>query len=386
MNVFAQNNEIEELEASLRSYKSGEEHYGVKHDKAYRLLSIDKYNNVAIFYLLSSFREMRQKDSIPAFFNWLIENNPDEVEPYLIREKYENYEGPTYTQRLNNLKEALKVDSLGKRVNYQSGKLYYHLFVREHNKNGSKANKDSYAANAARYFETVYRHGDDAWKEVLKFPLLQLANYSGDAGKKKLYGNYMIQTSYFPLSAFMKVPDGWETDYYINVIDHVSGDKQEFRGVESAIFHLNWYGRHLNALDEPALTDSMPERIYRFTYLRTFHNPVVIGLENNGGEVRVYWKVSDGAGGYEPGEIIEDKEKKLTIDDWDDFEGKINRIKFWQLAALDEGLSGFDGSQWILEGKTRDKYHVVDRWGGGTISEVCSRLIELTDLEIEDIY
>lgn len=76
VNLFAQNEEIEELKESLRSHYSGEQHYGVKHDKAYRLLSLDKYNHIAITYLLRSYKEMKQRDSIPLFFNQLIKNNP----------------------------------------------------------------------------------------------------------------------------------------------------------------------------------------------------------------------------------------------------------------------------------------------------------------------
>jgi len=45
--------EVAKLTESLTRYKSGEEHYGVKKDKAYRLLSIDKYNHVAIDYLVA---------------------------------------------------------------------------------------------------------------------------------------------------------------------------------------------------------------------------------------------------------------------------------------------------------------------------------------------
>jgi len=49
---------------------------------------------------------------------------------------------------------------------------------------------------------------------------------------------------------------------------------------------------------------------------------------------------------------------------------------------------GTDGAQWILEGKEHGKYHVVDRWSGGEIENVCKQLIQHTDLKIkeDDIY
>lgn len=384
-NLFSQNTEIEELQEALRSYKSGEKHYGVKHDKAYRLLSIDKYNNTAIFYLLSSYREIGQKDSIPVFFNNLIKNNPNDIEPHLIRERYENYENLSRTDRINNLKKALKIDSKNEQVNYLVGKLYYELFIREYGKNRRKENLDHYATNSLKHF-TVACEQKEAYKEILKFPLLQIANYLELFIKKKHYENYNTQFLYFPVSAFVNLPNNWETDYSVNVIDFVSGSDFNYSGVKSAVFSINLYSRHLLALDEPVLSDALPTKIYRFTYLRTFDNPIVIGLVNSNDTITIYWKVADGAGGYEPGNISESRTKQLTINDWNNFENKINAMKFWSLPSVEKGLLGTDGSQWILEGKILGQYHVVDRRGGGKIASVCKDLIELTGLKIKDIY
>ena len=80
-----------------------------------------------------------------------------------------------------------------------------------------------------------------------------------------------------------------------------------------------------------------------------------------------------------------DKSKKLTLKEWKDFTEKINAIKFWDLPSTNNSM-GFDASQWILEGKRLGKYHVVDRWGGGELKDVCKKLIKLTDLKLEDVY
>ena len=66
------------------------------------------------------------------------------------------------------------------------------------------------------------------------------------------------------------------------------------------------------------------------------------------------------------------------------FENKINSLEFWSLPTAEKELLGTDGSQWILEGKTLGKYHVVDRWCGGKISSVCLELIKLTDLKLKE--
>ena len=128
--------------------------------------------------------------------------------------------------------------------------------------------------------------------------------------------------------------------------------------------------------------------MFRFTWLRSFHNPIVIGLERSNDSISVYWKVNDGAGGYEPGKIIENSSKTLTIKEWEDYVASINSIDFWNLPTMETRIFGTDGAQWILEGKELGKYHVVDRWSGGAIEKVCLKLLELTDLKIEqdDIY
>ena len=386
INVFSQTSEeIEKLQETLRSYKSGEKHWGVKHDKAYQLLSLDKYNNTAISYLMWSFRELKQKDSISYFFENLIKNNKHEVEPYLIREQWNHYDNSSYTFRINNLKKALTIDSLEPRVNYLVGKLYYELFTEEYRKSSKNENTDRYAKNSYQYFTFLYNL-NEGYEEILKYPLIQLSNYLGKISDRKEFENYTIQSSYFPISAFLHLPNDWKTNYEVDVIAYVSGEDFNFEGIESAMFRLNWYSKHLAVLEEPMLSDSLPAKIFRFTYLRSFHNPIVVGLVNENDTITIYWKVSDGAGGYEPGNIVENKSKKLTLKEWEDFTEMISSIRFWDLPSIKTGLMGTDGAQWILEGKRLGKYQVIDRWGGGEISNVCKKLIELTDLKIKDVY
>ena len=385
INAFSQTSEeIKALEDFLRSYKSGEKHYGVKHKEAYQLLSIDKYNNAAISYLMWSFRELKQKDSIPRFFDDLIERNKNEVEPYLIREQWNYYDNPDYTFRINNLKKALEIDSLEPNVNYLVGKLYYELFTKEYAKNSKNANTDKYAKNSYQYFTLLYNL-EDGYKEMLKYPLVQLSNYLEKINDRKMFESNNIRLFYFPVSAFVHLPSNWKTNYEIDVLAYSSGKDFNFKGVESALFRINWYSQHLTALDEPMLSDSLPTKVFRFTYLRTFHNPIVIGLANSNDTITIYWKVCDGAGGYAPGNLVEDKSKKLTLKEWEDFTEKINAIKFWDLPSTNNSM-GCDGSQWILEGKTLGKYHVVDRWGGGELKDICKKLIKLTDLKLGNVY
>lgn len=383
-NSFSQT--VDELEYELSFYKSGEK-WGNKKEQAYKLLEIDELNHKAISYLVEVFGRNNQRDSISVLFDKIIQNNLDKPEPYLIRARESNahFAGLTYTQRINYLKKAKELDESNIEATYSLGKIYYELFVREFKNNKKKANLDHYARNATDYFTDLCSI-DERFKETTKYPLIQLYEYLGHGTKSRELRMTNFQSSYFPVSAFVGLPENWETNYSVNVITYVSDFSVS--GVESALFSINWYSKYLKALDEPVLSDTLPTKIYRFTYLRTFDNPIVIRIENNNDTISINWKVSDGAGGYEPGKIIENKSKDLTFEDWKNIENKINSIKFWSLPTVEKELLGTDGSQWILEGKALNRYHVVDRWCGGKISLVCRELIKLTDLNLkeDDIY
>ena len=54
----------------------------------------------------------------------------------------------------------------------------------------------------------------------------------------------------------------------------------------------------------------------RFLGLRTFDNPVVVGMEKNGNKTTLRRKTAGGAGGYEPGKIAADESKTLGRQAW----------------------------------------------------------------------
>jgi len=172
---------------------------------------------------------------------------------------------------------------------------------------------------------------------------------------------------YFPLEAFR------DTSIYVGHDTFVN----------------TWYSKHLFAMGEPIIfLDTSQKEIYRFTWLRTFHNPITIRIEKEGIKYMVFWKLCNGAGGYEPGKLMINKQKEIDKTIWDEFQNHINQIDFWHLLTNDNDF-GEDGSQWILEGKNINHYHVVDRWTPNVESyyyQCCDFLIRLTDIESKDKY
>jgi hypothetical protein len=126
-------------------------------------------------------------------------------------------------------------------------------------------------------------------------------------------------------------------------------------------FVNTWYSKMLFALKEPVLKDYHGDKeIYRFTWLRSFHHPVSTRLERQGDIIKLFTKVSNGAGGYEPGELITDDNREVTLQEYNLLLGKINDTKFWSLPTeMRDG--GTDGAEWIVEIVKDNRYHLVTR-------------------------
>jgi hypothetical protein len=128
-------------------------------------------------------------------------------------------------------------------------------------------------------------------------------------------------------------------------------------------FVNSWYSHMLFALKEPVLKDyEGNKKVYRFTWLRSFNHPAVIRLEKQGNIVRLFSKVSNGAGGYEPGKIIFDTTLSLTQKQVDTLKQKLDIANFWTLQTETRDNNGKDGSEWIIEVLDDNQYHMVVRW------------------------
>ncbi len=147
------------------------------------------------------------------------------------------------------------------------------------------------------------------------------------------------------------------------------------------------FSRHLAALKEPVLyNDSSNYEIYRFTLLRSFRHPIAIRIAKYYNDYRIYWKVCNGAGGFDPGKLKVQKLKKIKKDDWDKFQRMLVLCNYWNLKNIQDCPS-LDGSQWILEGKAHNKYLVINKKSPSQKSDFrncCSFLFNLTDLNTKE--
>lgn len=374
---------VKKLERELSSYKPGES-WGYNNHLAYQLLEMDPLNEKAIEYLVYNYAKNQEMDSIQHLYNRLIKAYPDNPCLYLIlcSEVNAYNAGLTPAQQIDYLREAYKLDGVNEKTLYLLGKLYYTRFINEHTSNGQKAHLDEYAANSVHYLTTLCNL-NESYKEALRYPLIQLSTYRGNGATKQFWENYAKQNAYFPVSAFLGIPDDWQTNFSVNVFSYVSETDHLNAGIESARSRIDWFSRYLEGMGEPVLSDACPTEVFRFTWLRTILNPIVIGLETNNDSIRLYWKV----GTHTPGKLIEQKSTSLTLTEWTDFLSCIDSMDFWRMPSRGNNR-GYDGSEWILEGAAPGKYHVVHRHLGQEIKDVCLELLKMTDLKLEqkDIY
>jgi hypothetical protein len=150
-----------------------------------------------------------------------------------------------------------------------------------------------------------------------------------------------------------------------------------------------WYIKQLRGLEETSLyPPSTDKEVYRFTWLRTFHNPMVFKitvLGNGSGTLTV--KRANGAGGYEPGLIDLRKDIALSNAQVDELKKGLSDMSYWEKPSKLETM-GMDGAQWIVEANANGKYKIVDRWSGSdpAVQAWGIQLIDLSGADVGDVY
>jgi hypothetical protein len=182
-------------------------------------------------------------------------------------------------------------------------------------------------------------------------------------------------------------------------------------GIDSSM--QRWYGEILWTAKEPVLYNRyLGHDIYRFTWIRSFHLPVVISLHRDGRDVwlnceilnrtvdtfntrKVYWPAGSKSKKHNYLTTWDYKEhlqaykyynsRKLSIDDWDRFVELVRESNFNNLSPT-KASDGEDGSEWIIEEHSKYRYWFVSRWiPKDKFSWLGRRLIRLSGIQ-EEIY
>ncbi len=125
---------------------------------------------------------------------------------------------------------------------------------------------------------------------------------------------------------------------------------------------IAWYGNALQAMGEPRLQgDTRDGETLRFLWLRTFHRPMVVRLEMGPRACLVVLTIVNGRSGEEFGGVYR-SDSTLT---------GLTQCTIVRDALMAAGFEGpsippnkreRDGSEWVFELRTAERYRVVVRW------------------------
>lgn len=131
-------------------------------------------------------------------------------------------------------------------------------------------------------------------------------------------------------------------------------------------FRVEWYSKHVRAMREPSLWElsrkGSAATTYRFLLLPSFTHPIAVRVTKDGTGATLRAVVMSGKGGYLPGRPAIDHTLRLDAAQWAELEKQVEAANFWTLPTKERDDSGSDGEQYIVEGLSGGRYHVVDRW------------------------
>lgn len=337
----------------------------------------------------------------------LIQNDSLNPEFYCYLGFLIEAENPADKTTISHLKKAISLDPRHVDAYWFSGKYYMkQVYGQDYDYKISYLENDStiyifneyYLDSAIFYYEKLLDI-DSAWLYSVRSSLFDLYLSNGERFKADL-----IKTSEYqpPLKTdSLNIPAGPGMYYFpiellIDTINTYYGHTVRDNGfvtrrTDQAHFNEWWYSNKLYKSREPVLYNGWFEHeIYRFTWLRSFDEPVVIRIENKEDSIRLFVKMLDYDDFYVSNEIILNDTIVLNASQWTEFTEKLKKIDFWSIDPIENthGAIGTDGAQWILEGLKDGEYHMVDRWNGKNkvTGEGCLYLIQISGLEIENIY
>jgi hypothetical protein len=192
-----------------------------------------------------------------------------------------------------------------------------------------------------------------------------------------------------PVASILNNPPDDNPQYFPKGIFGNTSDKGAFKD-----FVARWYSSDLRAMHEPSLFEISSKDTslvaYRFLWLRTFDNPVAIRISiRPDGTASLTGKITNGAGGYNPGVVTWDKSFELSASQVSMFLELLKKAEFWTLPT-EVSSFGVDGAQWIMEGVRNGTYHVVDRFSPqkDDYTNLCFYLVNLSKIELKakEIY
>ena len=136
----------------------------------------------------------------------------------------------------------------------------------------------------------------------------------------------------------------------------------------------SFYTRYLSAMKEPSVMTPLKKgvnRVIRFTYLRSFHDPLVVRftIKNNVTTVTAVKLQKDNH--HRPVKILHNKTMVIDKETTKLVRALAIQKNFWKpLNAEEEDLlsGGLDGAQWMFEIHDQNGYRKIDIWSPDVVT------------------
>lgn len=146
-------------------------------------------------------------------------------------------------------------------------------------------------------------------------------------------------------------------------------------------FSAEWFSKYLRAANEKPIYIDAEKEIYRFTWLRSFHEPIIIRIEC-GQICNLSAIVLSGKGGYEPGNIQKSISHEFSTEQHNKFKQLLSKIDGWEYKP-DPNLIMMDGAQWILEVMKGNSYQAWDiNSPSGNYRKFCEYMLQLSKITV----
>jgi hypothetical protein len=152
------------------------------------------------------------------------------------------------------------------------------------------------------------------------------------------------------------------------------------------------YSKHLLGMQASSLfaaTTNTGLHCYRFTCLRSFHEPFLIEVSiGEDGKGNVVAKMTGVKGGDAPGQFVYNKTNAIDAAAVTNILKVLQENRFWSQSSMSPE-SGLDGSEWIVEGVLKGRYHVINRWSplkGSPIWDIGRFLLKQSSMTVTELY
>jgi hypothetical protein len=128
----------------------------------------------------------------------------------------------------------------------------------------------------------------------------------------------------------------------------------------------SYYTKYLSAMKEPSVLSPLEkgvERVFRFTYLRSFHDPLVVRITEAGDTFTAHAVRLEMDQQYRPVKIVQEKTWKLDEEARKTVKPLPEQEGFWTaLSDAEQAVaqSILDGSTWIFEVHDKDGYRMIE--------------------------